>query len=525
MKRIVSLTLVLLIITQCCGCAVTDWIKEQNERFFETEETGINVPEISQKPNIINAGIYDFDTFNPLTTKSQSVKEAMQFVYEPLFKLDNELRVIPVLAKDYNVSADGKTITINLKENIEWHDGTPFTASDVIYTIKVILNGETNYTDILLNLHNYIEISDYSIRLILKKSVPSYESLLTFPIIKNNTKMNTGSEYIPNGTGPFCYGGKASIDKIYFGAYENYHNGRAKIDALYVHMIPSYEQYMTTLEASEIDFASSETVDLTEYMPKGNLELYDYTSNKLTFLGYNLKSPILSGNLTRRALAEIIDKEEITDSVIFSRGIAAEVPINPDLYLYTDTNTRFTDDDMTANDYLGNDNWGTDSNGNYIRKINGTNQTLTFTILANSDSNEQMMIAQNLEKQFGRFGIKSEVIGLPYEMYKARIDAKSYDLFVGTVEVAANMDLLDLLTYVGYSNENINILMSQLGMTRNEEELRELFNQYGAILLEDMPITPLYFFKGSLISSANVVSGINPTPQSIFNDSVLWSVR
>ena len=525
MKRIASLTMLIVFIFFCQSCAVIDRIKDSAQKFIKTEETLTATTEFSEKPNIINAGIYDFDTFNPLTTKSQSVKEAMQFVYEPLFKLDSEMRIVPVLAKDYTVSADGKIITINLKENIKWHDATPFSASDVAYTIKVILNGETNYTDSLLNLKNYIEISDYSIRLILKNSVPSYESLLTFPIIKNKTKMNTREEYIPNGTGPFCYGSRASVDEIYFGAYENYHQGRSRIDALYIHMLPSYDSYMTSLEASEIDFASSKTVDLTEYMPKGNLKLYDYTSNQFTFLGYNMESPILSGSFTRRALAKVIDKEEIADSVIFSRGVATDIPINPDSYLYTDTNVKFSKDDLAANDYLGDDNWGTDINGNYVRKINGAKQTLKFTILANSDNHEEMMVAKNISEQFGRFGIDAEVEALPYEIYKSRVKTKNYEIFVGTVEMDANMNLSGFFDTLGYKNDNISILMSQLGMTRNEEELRALFNQYTAMLLEDMPITVLYFSKGSLISSANVISGINPTEHSIFNDSSLWSVR
>ena len=60
-------------------------------------------------------GLLDFDTFNPLLTKSETVKECMEFVYEPLFELNEKMQAVPILAESYTVSPDGRTAQISTR--------------------------------------------------------------------------------------------------------------------------------------------------------------------------------------------------------------------------------------------------------------------------------------------------------------------------------------------------------------------------------------------------------------------------
>ena len=529
-KRFISILTVVIMLSMLCSCKAGDRIKNIFSFAMQANDTATdNTEVVSEKPNIINAGVYDFDTFNPLVTQSQSVKEAMQFVYEPLFSLDDEMRTVPVLAKDFSVSPDGKRIVINLRDDVMWHDGTKFGAEDVAYTIKCIRNGQTSYTDALYNVRDYLMTDDYSIRLDLNYSVPSYESLLTFPIVKYGSDMTVNPSYVPNGTGAFCYGTKASTDTYYFGAFENYHDGRAKIDALYVNMLDSYEDYLNMLEVSEIDFSSNKIINLTEYMPKGNVKINNYPQNDMVFWGFNTSSSVLSGNLTRQALSKLIDKGELVETIIFSHGKPSDIPINPNSYLYTDTKTDFKVDDVGANDCLGDDGWGPDADGTYVRQSGDNYEKLEFEILVNADNKEHTQVAEALADNLMDFGITATINALAYDAYLARIESNNYDTFIGEIMLDNNMDLSPLTraenNYFAYSSETLDTLCAQIGMTRNEDEVKELFSRYCETLLNDMPFATLYFKDGALLSTSNVVSGIAPVSGMIYRNCANWSIR
>ncbi len=529
MKKKVLLIFAVVTIFLLSGCAAQDWINEQLKNIYPDEGGTVEQSAANEKPNVINAGVYDFDTFNPLATQSESVKEAMQMVYESLFALDSQMKTVPVLAKNVVVSADGKTIDINLKDNVKWHDGSAFTSQDVAYTIKLLRENTTDYSGLIDNIADYNMMGNYSLRIALRNSVPCYEAMLTFPIVKYGTQLAVDANYVPNGTGPFCYGTKSKTDTYYFGAFESYHDGRTQIDALNVIMLSDREEYINMLEASEIDFSSSNIVDLTQYMPKGKLNTYSCVDNDMVFLGFNTADPVFSGSLTRKGISSLISRTDLVETVIFSQGIASRIPINPSSYLYYDTQTDFEADDSAANDYLGDDGWGTNADGKLVRTVNGDEQILEGELLVNSDNGEHINAARMIAKKLNEFGVSAEVVELPYGQYIQRINSGNYDMFVGETRIDNNMDLTILTSfnnnYFRYGNQTVETLCAQLGMTRNEDEVKKLFRQYGETITNDMPFATLYFKNSTLLASTNVISGISPSVSSLYNNCSKWSVK
>ena len=529
-KRIILYVAVTCILLSLTGCAVTDTIKQKIYGDTKTENpAAVENNTEDEVSNSISVGVLDFDTFNPLLTKSETVKECMQFVYEPLFDVDENLMPSPVLAESYTVSPDGRTIDITLKNNVMWHDGSNFNAYDAAYTIKQIRSGITQYTSLLSNIADYKATGDYTLQLVLNYSVPNFVSLLTFPIVKYRSDMSLNSGYIPNGTGAFKFETQPSTGKMSFAAFDNYHNGRALIDNLYVYIAPDLQRYETMFEASEIDLMTGETVDLSEYTPRGSAHNNEYITNKMTFIGFNLLNEALWGANTRRALAELIDKDAIVNSTIYSRGVACDIPINPSSLFYFDTNTRFKPDDLLAQQLLGNDNWGVNENGKYTRNVNGTKQVLSFEILTDGDNAEKVNIASAAAENLRSFGVDASVTALPYDQYMERINTKNFDIMVGEIEIGANLDLSPLISsggnYFSYSNTDLDTLAGQIGMTRDEEELKELFRRYGNMIIEDMPFTPLFFRKGDVLSSAKIKTALTPSAARQFRSVETWSVK
>lgn len=248
----------------------------------------------------------------------------------------------------------------------------------------------------------------------------------------------------------------------------------------------------------------------------------------MTFIGYNTANPLLSGVETRQGLSNIVDKDSIVNSTIYSRGKASNIPINPSSIFYYDTSTKFKPDEILTTQHLGNDKWGLDNDGKYVRHVGAQKQVLQFEILTNSDSAEKVNIANEVADSYTRFGIPTTVTALPYDEYIARINAKNYDIMIGEIEVSANNDLTPLVSsadnYFSYANPDLDMLIGQLGMTNDEEQQKALFRQYGDIIVNDMPFTVLFFRKGNVMSGSKIKSEILPSVDRMFRNIETWSV-
>lgn len=511
------------------GCAALDTLKEKLQ--FEETQTEAGTDEIPEEEvsNSVTVGVFGFDTFNPLTTKSETVREAMQLVYEPLFELDEQMRPVPALAESYSVSPDGRTVLINLRQGVKWHDGEEFDSYDAAYTIKNIRSGNTEYTAALSDVADHRITDNYSIQLTLKRPVPNFVALLTFPIVKYQTPLTINQSYTPVGTGPFKFDGKLSTDKMQLSAFEEYRGGRAAVDRAYIVFAPDADKYHSMFEASEIDVITSETVDLTQYMPKGGISIDTFVTDRLTFLGFNLQSEELLGSETRIGLSQMINKGDIISSVLYSHAEAVDAPINPSSYLYHTDKTIFEADDISAREHLENDGWKLNSNGNYTRLVNNSLQALSFEILVNKESAEKTGVAEKIAEYFNKLGVYAEVDAVPYETYVSRINAHQFDVFIGEYELDPNLDLTPLTAsggnYFSYSNPDTDTLIAQIGMTSDEESQKILFSQLAEVMAQDMPFVPLYYREGSVLFGAKIKSGICPSVSAFYRGSAEWSAR
>lgn len=146
---------------------------------------------------------------NPIISKNQNVQDISKLIYEPLFDISNDYQLENSLGIEFS-KADNVTYFVKLRENVKWHNGTDFTASDVKYTVDTIksLGDKSIYTPNVSNI-DYIEIMNNNlIKIHLYSEQSLFEYNLTFPIISSNffkdDDINTSSKNnIPMGTGKY----------------------------------------------------------------------------------------------------------------------------------------------------------------------------------------------------------------------------------------------------------------------------------------------------------------------------------
>ncbi|MGN1116819.1 MAG: ABC transporter substrate-binding protein, partial [Candidatus Ornithomonoglobus sp.] len=453
--KIISVLIVLSLAAGLCSCTAVDYISGTIGRLVSTKEEnpedtgaeGTAEEETKEISNDITVGVIDYDTFNPLWTTSQTVRDVCGFIYEPLFGIDATMRTMGVLAQDYTIGADGASLTINLKQGVLWHDGTEFNADDVIYTVNTIKEGNTRYTALVEPVTGIWKNDAYTVCISFSRSVPDSVSLFIFPIVKNNSLYSAGQDFKPVGTGPFRY--VYSGGATYLEAFEEHHDGRAQLDRVNIEFPADLAKYRSLFNANELDIADSEMLDMSTFMPKSNSNVTDYTSNTMVFAGFNTSNAKLSGALTRQAISLLIDRDYITTNIYYSRAASSDYAINPQSWLSFETRTKLRADTWSAAQLLAQDGWTADSRGIYYKQINGRLTYLTLTILVNADSEQRVAVADQLAQWLNNNGITARVNSCSYTQFNAMIAAHNYDMFVGETELLPNNDMTSLTGSAG----------------------------------------------------------------------------
>jgi peptide/nickel transport system substrate-binding protein len=118
----------------------------------------VSVPVVAQADTemlFVMAYSSDIGELNPLTWRSERSHWYDMLVYDTLLTYNDDLNLIPWLATDYEVSADGLTVTFTIRTGATWHDGEPLTAEDVAFTFEYIRDAPSeigNWWSILQNL-------------------------------------------------------------------------------------------------------------------------------------------------------------------------------------------------------------------------------------------------------------------------------------------------------------------------------------------------------------------------------------
>ncbi len=457
---------------------------------------------IKEGKNEINMAISGIDSYNPLKTKSRSVAEMLTLIYDPLFEFDESLTPVPCLAKEISVSADRLSATLTLQDNIKWHSGASFTAEDVVYTINRIKNGSSLYSDNVAEIIR-AEAIDNTVVLTLGEPVMNIEGLLSFPIVRNGLSDELLEEM--DGTGAFYVAEKRVHDIKLLPNKEK----DSSVSAVNVTVMRSDTACVNAFQMRETDFVSSAVLNLNEKTPAGEIETKLYTTNQMTFLGFNCLAQRYSEPSIRLAVTNMIDRAELCEKAVFSKATECKIPFNPksSLYFLTDGPEMDVDGILEKAGY-------TKSGGKYLDQ-NGVE--LRISVLVNMENSEKLLAARLIKSQLEKNGIAVELQEVGYSEYKERISSGQYDTFIGEIKMRDNLDpsfLTKENNMFGYSDTALSEAIAKL---KSAEDTKSAVVDYERAFSLNPPFAPLYYRMEGVVYEASV-SGI--TEPSFYNSLI-----
>lgn len=244
------------------------------------------------------------------------------YTYEP-----GTTELVPQLATELpQVSDDGLTYTIPLREGVTFHDGTPFNAEAMAFSMQRFMENGGRPAFLLADQIESVEASgDYELTITLKQPFAAFPSLLAFsgvtPVPPSSYEVGAG-QFKPDtfiGTGPYKLA-SFSTDAIKLDVNENYWGEKPANQGVDIQVISSSANLFNTFKTGGLDVAY-QTLDpdqiraLVDGAEQGGWQVIEAGTNTINYLVLNQKSEPLNDVKVRQAIAALIDRKLIVDRV------------------------------------------------------------------------------------------------------------------------------------------------------------------------------------------------------------------
>jgi peptide/nickel transport system substrate-binding protein len=341
--------------------------------------------------------INDPDSLNPIVGNYQIDSDLAELWGGMLFNWSDRNELVPELATEVptnangGVSADGKTIVYHLRKNVEFSDGAPFTADDVIFTWHAVMNRNNNVPSTVgFDLITKIDKRDaFTIAVHLRKAYAPFiatffapsgtpytilpEHLLAkYPNI-NQVAFNSQ----PVGTGPFVVEHWQRGNKIVFHANPHYWRGPPKLSEIWYTPIPSENTIVTLLQSHQADleyYGSAVNFAQLSHIAGTTVTLTPFT--QYAQLGLNLTTPALADANVRRALWYGIDVPRLIRDVTHGVNTPGSTDQPNFLWAHDPNVAHYAFDPAKARALLAGAGWKAGSDG--IRVKDGRRLALTI---------------------------------------------------------------------------------------------------------------------------------------------------
>jgi peptide/nickel transport system substrate-binding protein len=265
-------------------------------------------------------------TLDPLSPANTADGRSVLFnVFEGLVKPNPDGSLEPAAAEKYAVERDGLAYNFTLREGLLFHDGTPVTAEDVVFTLET---AKANQFDGFTNIDTVEILGERNVRITLREKEPEFLANLMVGIVP---KHNANREKNAVGTGPFIIESYTTQRSLVLVKNPNYRRpGYPKLDKVTIVFVADSNALLTALRGGNIDGAVI-TGSLLQQLPENDFDVVPGYSNSVQLLALNNGVRPLDDVRVRRALNYAVDVREIIDTAFYGRGEPSGSPLIPGL--------------------------------------------------------------------------------------------------------------------------------------------------------------------------------------------------
>lgn len=459
-------------------------------------------------------------------------------MYNTLVRFSYDDGVTPVedLAESWSSNEDASEWTFELRQDVTWHDGEPFTADDVVFTIETIVDPDTGsrWSSGFSGLESVEALDDYTVRFTFEEPFAPMLTVLAYNIaivpehVLADQDLSDPESFRRNpiGTGPFRFVEQVSGSHLTVEANPDYHEGVPDIERVRFRVTPDVNSQVAQLLTGELDVTwTVEPVHYDRVSSADNLDITEVQIPRWDWLPLNLENPLFQDARVRRALAYALDRETMVDRILGGQGEVAQGPIPTVIdWVPRDGVEEIQYDPDQALQLLADAGWEP-GDDRVLRNDDG--ETFSFTLLADRGNPTRDQVYLYAQQAWQALGMDVDIETTEWNTVLARYSEGDYDTRLGWWVIKPDPDLYDYfhtegdLNSIRYSNEEVDQLLEDGRATTDLDERAEIYNEVQQILAREQPSIFLYY----PVEVRAVNERIQGLPEIGYRDALVWLHR
>ena len=468
---------------------------------------------------------------NPLFATTMSEARINELLFESLFTDDLELKSSGALAASSVLAPDRRSMTIEMRPGVRWHDGKSVSAKDVVFTIDAMKNPATASSDAgrVLWIKRAVAESDLRVKLEFEGEEYAPADKLHFKILPSHKFVSTAVKRTdafraaPLGCGPWKFVSFNPDNSISMQRVEDHYTDpkleqvdmREVADKNYQAKLLMYESLEALVRVLPRDIASLQN--------DRKIELYPYQTNSWWYLGYNLAQPRFKDVRVRQALHALIDVNQLlapigTGEVITGPFVPSSPFYNHDVQMTRPDATQSASLLQQAGYTLVGRQW-----------MNGT-EPLKVRIAAPDNLETAQDVLINVQSMLQSYGIAVEPVFLGPADWRQKIwKDRDFDLVLSQWSFDRNEDIYEQFhskgtrNFVGYANPNVDRLLDEARKGADPQKKKAILREVHATIAKDEPMVFLWTLD-SYSALSTKVKNVVIHPFYFFTWAEEWSI-
>lgn len=380
----------------------------------------------------------DITSLNPIVAATKYDRLVSFYLYTPLVHLDVNLQPIPGLADTWEISPDGKQYTFHLNPKATFSDGTPIRASDVLFTLKKIVDPASEAAQIAggyekLDLATTRVVDDHTIVIgfkeILASQLVHFYDLMTIPEhVYSQGDFRTGWAERAVSSGPYALVRRVPGKEVVLQRRTDWWGPPVYIDTVLMKVINDDKTAWSAMQRGDIDetYISSDVWQMESRRPElqKSIDFRRFYMLSYNFIPWNNRHPILGDRRVRRALAMCIDLQSVINNLYHGTARAMNGPFTPDEWAYNPDVPVIQYNPLEAQRILNSLGWVDTDHDGWLDK---DGKPLKFDMLITTGSAITSPFAQLFQSELKKIGVQVNIVPLDVSAFMQRVLSGNFE--------------------------------------------------------------------------------------------------
>ncbi len=479
-----------------------------------------------EEPVTLVYGSGDYTRINPALDEHGEIN---LLLFDGLTSHNGKNEVAPGLAKSWEFDETACTYTFHLEEGVVWHDGEPFTAEDVKFTIEAVMDPE-NASENAPNFADVEEITvtdEHTVSFRLSAPNVAFLDYMTMAVLPEHLlageDMQTSDFFrAPVGTGPYKLESWDVGQAIVLTKNEDYFKGTPHIDQVIFKIVSDDNAKTLQMAAGELDLALLPPKAARSFADREGYVCYDMKTADYRGILFNFNNPFWQENRDIiPAVCHAIDRQAIIDAVLLGQGVPAYGPLQRNIYNKKDVE-RYEYSPEKAAEILEAAGCVRGEDGIYRRG----GEPLSFVISVGAGDQVRVDMAQAAAQQIRAVGIDCAV-EIPTKVdwnsqmsyligWGSPFDADDHTYKVFGTGKGAN--------YSGYSNAAVDRYLTQARSSDDPEVRAESYARFQEELAKDPAYAFICYIDANYVADASIRGITADTVMGHHGVGIFWNI-